>query len=87
MLVPFVVCHMPHVKALKLILYSTGQFVLWDQRAIAYSLFLNPKIAVRHWLDPKSYNELVCLLHSLDLALEANNLGIGTPFAKVGCLQ
>ena len=38
-----VVCHASHVKALKLIIYSSGQSVLWDQRAIAYPLFLIPK--------------------------------------------
>ena len=26
----------PHVETLKLIVYSSGQSVLWDQRAIAY---------------------------------------------------
>ena len=40
---PFAVCHMPHVEALKLIIYSSGQSVPWDQRAIAYPLFLNQK--------------------------------------------
>ena len=32
--VPLVVCHVPHVEALKLIIYSRSQSVLWDQRAI-----------------------------------------------------
>ena len=43
MCVPFVVCHMPHVEALKLNVYSSGQSVLWDQRGIAYSLLHNPE--------------------------------------------
>ena len=77
----------PCVKAWKLIIYSSGQLVLWDQRAIAYSLFLNPKIAVMHWSEPKSFNELVFLSYSLDLGLGANDLPIETPFAKAGCLQ
>ena len=64
--VPFVVCHVLHVEALKLIIYSNGQSVLWDQRAIAHPLFLNPKIAVMHWSDPKPYSELFVLLCSLD---------------------
>ena len=38
--VPFEVCHVPHVQALKLIIYSSCQSPLWDQRAIAFSLFL-----------------------------------------------
>ena len=63
--VPFVECHMPHVEAMKLIIYSSGKSVLWDQRAITYSLLLNPKIAVMHWSDPKSYNEpfVLSLMH------------------------
>ena len=41
--VPFVVCDVLHVEALKLIIYSSGQSMLWDQRAIAYLLLFNPK--------------------------------------------
>ena len=66
MYVPFVVCHMSHAEALKLIIYSIGQSLLWDQRAVAHPLFLNPKMPVMHWSDPKSYDELVCLSCSLD---------------------
>ena len=58
---PFVVCFMPHLEALKLVIYSSGQCVMWDQSAIVYSLFLNPKIAVMHWSNPKSYNKIMCL--------------------------
>ena len=43
MYAPFVVCHIPHVEALKLIIYCSGQSVLLDQRAIAYPLFLSQK--------------------------------------------
>ena len=71
--VPFVVCHMPHVEvliimcvSLKLIVYSSGPSVLWDQRAIAYPLLLNQKIAVLHQSEPKSYNKPFVLLHSWD---------------------
>ena len=39
----FVVCCMPHDEALKLIVYCSGQSVLWNHRAIAYPLLLNPK--------------------------------------------
>ena len=34
---------MPHVEALTLVIYSSGQSVLLDQRVIAYPLFLNKK--------------------------------------------
>ena len=60
--VPFVVCYVPHVGALKLVIYSSGQSVLWDQRAIAYSLFLYQKIAVMHLSELKSYNEQFVLI-------------------------
>ena len=39
--VPFVIYHVPHVEALKLIVYFSGQSVLWDQRVITYPLCLN----------------------------------------------
>ena len=67
MYAPFVVCCMPHVEALKLIIFSSGQSVLWDQRAITYPVFLSKKIVVMHWSDPMSYNEPFMLLHSLDV--------------------
>ena len=60
--IPFVVCHLPHVEALKLIVYSSGQSVQWDQRAIAYPLLLNLIKAVMHWSDPKSHNKLDVLI-------------------------
>ena len=66
MCVSSVVCHMLHVEALKLIIYSSSQSLLWAQRTVAYPLFLNSKIALMHWSDPKSYSELVCLPHSLE---------------------
>ena len=44
--VPFVVYHVPHVEVMELINYSSGQSVLWDQRAITYTLLLNQTIAV-----------------------------------------
>ena len=47
---------------MKLIIYSNGQSVLLDQKAIAYPLFLNPELAVMHWSGPKSYNELYVLI-------------------------
>ena len=56
-----VVCPVPHVEALKLIIYSGSQSVLFDQRAIAYPLFLNSNIDVMHWSYAKSYNE-PCML-------------------------
>ena len=68
MFVLFVVCYMPHVEmltitcvSLKLLAYPSGQSVQWDQRVIAYPLFLNPEIAAMHWSDLKSSNELVVL--------------------------
>ena len=41
--IPFVVCRVPHVEALKLIIYSSGQSILWNQRVNAYQFFLNTK--------------------------------------------
>ena len=38
----------------------------WDQRATACPLFLNPKIVVILWSEPKSYNRPFVLLHSWD---------------------
>ena len=74
--VPFVVCHMPHVEvliitcvSLKLLIYSSGQSVLWDQRAIVYPLLLNQQLAVIHWSEPKSYNKQFVLLHSKDFGI------------------
>ena len=77
MCIPFVVCHMPHVEVLKLMIYSSSQSVLWDQRAIAYPLFHNPKTAVMYWSDPKSYNKLVSLSHSQDLGFRGLWTGYG----------
>ena len=52
---------MPHVEALKLIIYSSGQSGMgWK------GYCLNQKIAAMHWSNPKSYNKRVCLWHSLD---------------------
>ena len=49
--------------------------------------FLTWKIAVMHWLEPKSYNKPFELLHSWDFGLGTNDLVTGTPFAKAGSLQ
>ena len=38
------------------------------------------------WSDPKSYNEPCAYCIPWILALGANDLAIGTPFAKAGCL-
>ena len=42
------------------------QSVLRVQGAIASPLFLNWKIAVMHWSEPKSYNKPFVQLHSWD---------------------
>ena len=84
--VPFVVCHIPHVEvliitciSLKLIIHSSDQSVLLDQRAIAYPLLLNQKeIGAMHWSEPKSDNKPFVLLLSLDFGLVANDLGYRT---------
>ena len=62
------------------------------QRGIACSLFLTPlfltqKIAVMHLSEPKSYNNHLSYCIPMLLALGANDLDIGTPFAKADCLQ
>ena len=88
MCVSLILCCMSHVEALTLIIYSGGQSVLWDQRAISYPLFLSPKIAVMHWSDTKSLQQAMCVYHiPWILVLGANYLVIGTPFNKEGCLQ
>ena len=60
-----VVCHVLHVLSFEVNHLYSGQSVLWDQRgATACPLFLNQKIAVMHWSEPKSYNKLFVLLCS-----------------------
>ena len=67
-------CSMPHSTcwSFKLDHLFSGQSVLWDQRAIVYPLFLNPKIAVMHWSKPKSYNKLFVLLSLLYFGFRAH---------------
>ena len=76
---PFVLCCMPHVEvliitcvSLKLIIYLSGQSVLWDQRAIACPLLLNQKIAVMYQSEPESHNKLFVLLHSQDFGIRGH---------------
>ena len=65
-------CSMLHAACLSFDIEHlfSGQSVLWDQEAIAYPLFLNQKIAVMHWSDPKSYNKPFVLLHSWDFGFK-----------------
>ena len=74
-------------ECFKLIVYLVANLCYGIKGATACPLFLTQKIAVMHWSEPKSYNKPFELLHSLDLALRANDPDIGTPFAKAGCLQ
>ena len=70
-----------------------SQSVVWDQRSYCCLFIINPlifllqKIAVMHWSEPTSYNKSFELLCSWDFGLGANDLHIGTPFTKAGCLQ
>ena len=80
---------MPYVEALiityvslKLIIHSSGQSELWDQRAISYPLLLNQKIAVMHQSEPQSYNKPFLLLCSQDFGFTANDPVIESPFDK-----
>ena len=61
--VPFLVCHMLPVQALKWIIHLVVNLCFGIKGATAYPLFLTQKIAVMHWSEPKSYNkpfELLC---------------------------
>ena len=93
--VPFVVCYMPHVQVLiitcvplKLITYSSDQSVLWNQRAIAYPLCssIQKLMSCTGQIQGLTMNSL-CLLGPLDFGFRTNDLVMGTPFNKAGCLQ
>ena len=86
------VCPLCSMSCVTCWIFEVGCLFWWSICAVGskgywLSTVPPPKIAVMHWSEPKSYNELVCLSHSLILALGANDLDIGTPFAKAGCLQ
>ena len=93
--VPVVVYHVPHVEvliitcvSLKLIAYSSGQSVLWDQRAIAYPLSssIQKCLSCTGQILGLTMSHM-CLLHSLDFGLGANDQVIGTPFNEAGSIQ
>ena len=63
-------CSLPHVTfwsvSLKLIIYSSGQSVLLDQRLLSIHCCSIRKIAVMHRSEPKSYNKPFVLHCSWD---------------------
>ena len=88
--VPSVVCHMPHVEvfiitcvSLKLIVYSSGQSVLWDKRAIAYQLCLSiqKQLSCTGQILSLTMDHL-CLLIPWIMAFGANHLVTGTPLTR-----
>ena len=64
----FPLCSLSHATFLRFEVdhLFSGQSVLWDKRANACPLFLNQKIVVMHWSEPKSYNKPFVLLYSHD---------------------
>ena len=94
MCVSFVVCCMPHVEVLiiicvsfKLIAYSSGQSVLWDQRAIAYPLCssIQKYLSCTGQIPSLTMNH-ICLLHSLDFGFRGQWSGYRDSFWKVRLL-
>ena len=60
----------------------SGQSVLWNQRAIAYPLLLNQKIAAMHWSEPKSYNKPFVLLQYQNFDFRAQWSGYQNSFCQ-----
>ena len=74
--------------SLKLITYSSGQSVLWNQRAIAYPLHSSIQNSCHALIRDLVLKQAICAYHiPWILALGANDPVVGTPFDKAGCLQ
>ena len=81
MCIPFVVCHVPHVEALKLIIYLVVSLYHGITGLLLVHCF-SVKKAVMPWSEPKSYKKPFVLLHSWDLGFRDQWCGYRNSFCQ-----
>ena len=79
--VSFHIWHVQHVEALKLIIYLVVNLCYGIKRLLLIYCF-SIKIAVKHWSEPRSYNEPFELLHSWDLGFWGQWSGYKNSFCQ-----